>query len=80
VLFDPMTPVVVRIVEAPTRETTVADILLGAVGFVGVVLLGAALVGLLAGAVFILVRRLRGSEPTAAERASGLLQLSSTEH
>lgn len=62
-----VTPVVVRVVDAPTRETTVADILIGAVGFVGAVLLAALVVGLLAGGVFIAIRKLRerhgGDEP-----------------
>jgi hypothetical protein len=53
-------PVMVRIVEAPTPETTVADVLMGSVWFVGVVLLAALVVGLLAGGVFILIRVLRG--------------------
>lgn len=50
---------VVQMVERPTRETTVGDILLGSVGFVGIVLLAALVVGLLAGSVFIFVKRLR---------------------
>jgi len=56
---QPITPTVVKIVDAPTRETSVADILMGAVGLVGFVLLAAALVGLVAGVVFFLVRRAR---------------------
>ena len=56
----PAQPVtVVEIVEMPTRETSVGDILLGSVGFVGFVLLCALLVGLVAGSLFILVKRLR---------------------
>ena len=49
---------VVQVVERPTREISVGDILLGSVGFVGTALLAALLVGLLAGAVFIFVKRL----------------------
>jgi hypothetical protein len=52
-------PMVVRVVEAPTPETTVADVLMGAVGFVGFVLAAALVIGLLAGAVFIAFRKLR---------------------
>jgi hypothetical protein len=78
-LFEPMTPVVVRVIEAPTRETTVADILLGAVGFVGAVLLGAVLVGVLAGAIFIAVRKRCVPGRLATEQAEGLLHLSSLE-
>jgi hypothetical protein len=59
VVLQPVTPTVVRVVEAPSRETGVGDILLGAVGLVGFVLIAAALTGLVAGAVFVLVRRWR---------------------
>jgi len=64
VLQQPVTPVVVKIVDAPSRETSVADILVGAAGFVGFVLLAAAVVGLVAGALFFLVRRARGTGST----------------
>jgi hypothetical protein len=50
---------VVEVVAPPTRETSVGDILLGSVGFVGFVLLAALLVGLIAGGLFILVKKLR---------------------
>jgi hypothetical protein len=50
---------VVQIVEKPTRETSVGDILLGSVGLVAFVLMAAMLVGLLAGWFFIFVKRLR---------------------
>jgi hypothetical protein len=57
VTLKPVAPVIIRVVEAPARETTVADILLGAVGFVGVALLAALVVGLLVGGVFILFKK-----------------------
>jgi hypothetical protein len=76
VLAAQINPVVVRVVEAPTRETTVADVLMGAVGFVGFVLLAALVVGLVAGLVFILVRRLlvrlRGEDESTTIVASPL--------
>ena len=50
-----------KVVDAPTPETSIADILIGAVGFVGFVLLAAAAVGLVAGLLFFLVRRARGT-------------------
>ena len=49
---------VVQMIEKPTRETTVGDILLGSVGFVGMALLAALVVGLVAGGVLIFVKRL----------------------
>lgn len=58
-VWQPLNPVIVQVVDEPTRETSVADILLGAVGLVGFVLLMAALVGLAAGGLFILARKWR---------------------
>ncbi len=56
----PSQPVtIVQVVEQPSREISVADILLGSVGFVGLTLVAAAIVGLLAGAVLIFFKRLR---------------------
>ena len=50
---------VVQVVEKPTREISVGDILLGSVSFVGMALLAAAIVGLLAGGVLVWFKRLR---------------------
>jgi hypothetical protein len=72
---DPVTPLVVKVVDSPTQETTVGDILLGAVGLVGVILLLAALVGFIAGGVFILVRKRLDSNASNEDREG--LRLSS---
>lgn len=57
---QPAQPVtIVQVAEQPTREISVADILLGSVGFVGLALLAAAVVGLVAGAFLILIKKLR---------------------
>lgn len=77
---EPITPLVVKVVEAPTRETTVADILLGAVGLVGVMLLAAAVVGVLVGGLFILIRRLRGATLSSEGDEAYRLNLSSLDH
>jgi hypothetical protein len=61
VISQPVTPVVVKVVDAPTPETSIADILIGSVGFVGFVLLAAAVVGLVAGSLFFMIRRARGT-------------------
>lgn len=67
---QPYTPIVVQVAEEPTRETTVADILLGAVGFVGVVLLAALVVGIVAGAAFYYVRKIRSGRVAGAPAIS----------
>jgi hypothetical protein len=59
VALSQVNPVIVRVVEPPTPETTVADVLLGAVGLVGIVLLAAFVVGIVAGGLFILVKHMR---------------------
>ena len=72
-----MTPVIVRVVDEPTRETSVADILIGAVGLVGFVLLLAALVGLVAGVVFILMRNRQARHQVPGEPSELALGLNS---
>ncbi len=76
-MFSPqVNPIIVRVVEPPTKETSVADILMGAVGFVGFVLIAAFAVGLVAGGLFILVRKLRArlgyDEPTSSVAPTAL--------
>lgn len=67
---QPAQPVtIVQVVEQPSREISVADILLGSVGFVGLALLAAAVVGLVAGAALILLQRLRPSNPLNGQDA-----------
>jgi hypothetical protein len=58
---QPITPIIVKVMEAPTKEISVADILMGSVGITGLFLLGAALFGFLLGGAFILYRRWRDS-------------------
>ena len=52
-----MTPIIVRVIESPSKEISVADILMGSVGITGLFLLGAALFGFMLGGAFILFRR-----------------------
>jgi hypothetical protein len=52
-------PIVVDVIKQPpvAKEITMGDVVLGAVGLTGVIMLLALTVGLLAGAVFIYLRR-----------------------
>ena len=54
-------PIIVQTVRQPpiTREITMGDVVLGAVGFVGVVMIAAAIAGLLIGIVVVIVKRSR---------------------
>ena len=54
-------PIVVEVLKQPpiARPITVGDVVLGAVGLVGVIMLVAAITGLLVGAVVIYIKRRR---------------------
>src|SRR5690348_14734142 len=54
-------PIIVETVRQPpiTREITMGDVVLGSVGFVGVVMIAAAVAGLLVGLVVVLRKRAR---------------------
>ena len=65
--LQPMNPIMVRVAEQPVESTTVADILIGALGLTGVMLLAAVVLGgLLGGALigFKLLRARLNLEPT----------------
>jgi hypothetical protein len=51
--------VMVRVIEQPVESTTVADVLIGAIGLTGVLILSAALLGLLFGGILISIKRYR---------------------
>jgi len=57
----PGNPIIVQTVRQPpiTREITMGDVVLGAVGFVGVVMIAAAVAGLLIGIVVVIAKRSR---------------------
>jgi len=57
-VFQP-TPVIVRVVEQPVHETTLADVIFGSLGLVGILLVSAALLGLILGGGLIMFKRLR---------------------
>ena len=52
-------PIIVRVVEQPVRETSIADVIVGSLGLVVVMLLAALLLGLLMGGLLIAFKRLR---------------------
>ena len=52
-------PIIVRVVEQPVHETTFSDVIFGSLGLVGVMLLAAALMGVLLGGGLIAWKRLR---------------------
>jgi hypothetical protein len=52
-------PIIVRVVEEPTKSTTIVDVVVGALGLTGALLLAAILLGALLGGILIGVRVLR---------------------
>jgi hypothetical protein len=58
-LIQPSQPVMVKVVEPAVDSTTIADILIGALGLTGVMLLAALLLGGMLGGLLIGVKKLR---------------------
>ena len=56
---QPQTPIVVRVVEQPVESTGISDVIIGALGLTGVLLLSALLLGLLLGAILIGIKLVR---------------------
>ena len=74
-------PIVVRVIEEPVKSTGVADILIGALGLTGVMLLAALLLGALLGAILFGIKRLRARynlEPIPDSEALRVTPSSST--
>lgn len=69
-----MTPIIVRMIDKPAKEISVADILMGSVGITGIFLIGAALLGFVLGGAFILYRRWQDSRAVDGG-ADGAFQL-----
>ena len=66
----PPTPVIIELAEPATEEITVADILIGAVSFTGVLVLVAAVLAVLFAVGLIGLRRLRPQNPLNGDRAN----------
>ncbi|PYR93518.1 MAG: hypothetical protein DMF84_08935 [Acidobacteria bacterium] len=58
VLFQPE-PIIVRVVEQPVHDTSMADVIIGAIGLTGFLLVTAALLGVALGGILIGVKKLR---------------------
>ena len=74
-------PIVVRVIEEPVKSTGVSDILIGALGLTGAMLLAALLLGLLLGGILIGIKKMRARydlEPAANPDAMRVTPSSST--
>jgi hypothetical protein len=68
----------VRVVEQPVPETTIADVIFGSIGLVGVMLLAALVLGLLLGGALILVKRLTARDGLDARHEAESLRVTPT--
>jgi hypothetical protein len=55
----PSSPILVRVVGPATDELTLADVIIGALGLTGAITVGALVLGVILGGLFILYRRRR---------------------
>jgi hypothetical protein len=72
VLTQVTNPIVVKVIEPPAESTTIADVLIGALGLTGALLLVAAICGAALGGILIGVKLLRQRydlEPTPDSEA-----------
>jgi hypothetical protein len=70
-------PIVVEVVKQPpvTPEITMGEVILGAVGLTGAIMLAAALVGLLAGALVIWFKRRRDAKAPPTDPGHARLRI-----
>lgn len=74
-------PIVVRVIEEPVETTGIADIIVGALGLTGVLLLIALLLGAALGGTLIAIKRVRAKynlEPAPDSEALRVTPSSST--
>jgi hypothetical protein len=58
-LLQPTDPIIVRVVQEPAKSTTIVDVVVGALGLTGALILAAILLGAVLGGVLIGVKLLR---------------------
>jgi hypothetical protein len=71
-------PIIVRVVEQPVHETTIADVIFGSIGLVGVMLLAALLLGGVLGGGLILMKRLTARDGLDARHDAENLRVTPT--
>lgn len=52
-------PIIVRVVEQPVQSTSISDVIIGAIGLTGLLLLTAAFLGAILGGILIGIKLLR---------------------
>ena len=69
-------PIIVDVIKQPpiTPELGMGDVVLGAVGLTGAIMLAAVLVGLLVGGVFVLFKRMREGSRSSTDTGHARLR------
>jgi ABC-type phosphate transport system permease subunit len=62
---QPVTPVIIKVVPAPTPEVGVVDVLLGSLGLTALIVVASVVVGLLVGGLLIAYSRWRAGRRAA---------------
>lgn len=65
---EPLKPIMVHVGDAPARSVSFGQVLLSAAGFTLLLVIGAALVGLILGGIFITINKLRPSNRFNGQR------------
>jgi membrane protein CcdC involved in cytochrome C biogenesis len=76
-MFLQQPPIVVDVVKQPpvAEEITMADVIVGAFGLTGVIMLSALVVGAIVGAIFIWIKRTRDAAAPPADREHSSLRM-----
>jgi len=78
---QPVTPVIIKVVPAPTPEVGVVDILVGSLGLTGLIVVASLVLGLVVGGGLIVYSRWRiTNRPDNEETGATRLDLSSPKH
>ena len=77
-MFQQAPPIVVRVVEQRVHETSIADLILGSLATVAMLLLIAALLGVLLGGLIIAIKRLRHRDELDPDDAASSLRITPT--
>jgi hypothetical protein len=71
-------PIMVRVVEEPVHETSIADVVVGSLGLVGVLLVCALILGAALGGGLVLYKRLTARDGIDPEHDSEKLRVTPT--
>jgi hypothetical protein len=74
-MIQQSTPIIVRVIDQPVESTTIVDVLIGAIGLTGVLVIAAVLLGLLLGGILIGLKVWRTPPTFEAGAESGTIHI-----